>query len=371
VCGKRLCSAEIRATTKREHSHHFNLLLGYLMKKSSILATCLAAAAMGAQAQSNVQLNGLVDAYVGSMRMAGDKASKTVVGSGGLTTSWWGMSGSEDLGGGLTASFALNGFFRTDTGEAGRFGADTLFSRDAYVALSGSFGSVNMGRGKAPNFLPTIAFNPLGDSFTFSPLVLHANVPLFNGTGWGATTSSDTGWSNQITYTTPSMAGLKANLHYQLGEVASNSGKNNMGLNLMYSSGPLGLTTFWERTEVTNPVPVALPGGATRTNWMLGGSYDATVVKGFITYGESSSDLAGVPDKATTSLGLSAPVGNGKVLAAWANTKVDAGNTRDTVTVGYDYTMSKRTDVYAMLMNDKITNYDSGNSFGLGVRHRF
>ena len=49
----------------------------------------------------------------------------------------------------------------------------------------------------------------------------------------------------------------------------------------------------------------------------------------------------------------------------------DAGNTRDTVTVGYDYTLSKRTDVYAMLMNDKITKFESGNSFGLGVRHKF
>jgi predicted porin len=104
---------------------------------------------------------------------------------------------------------------------------------------------------------------------------------------------------------------------------------------------------------------------------MLGGSYDATVVKGFITYGKSSSDLAGAASRNTTSLGLSAPLGNGKVLAAWANTKVDAGNTRDTITVGYDHTLSKRTDVYAMLMNDKITTFQSGTSYGLGVRHRF
>lgn len=341
------------------------------MKKSLILATGLSAFVIGAQAQSTVQLNGLADAYIGTMRMAGDAVSKSVVGSGGMTTSWWGMSGTEDLGGGLKASFALNGFFRMDTGESGRFGADTPFSRDAYVGLSGSFGTVNLGRGKAPNFLPTIAFNPMGDSFTFSPLVLHANVSLFNGTGWGSTTSSDTGWSNQITYTTPSLAGLKANLHYQFGEIATATGKNNVGLNLMYSGGPLGLTAFWERNEVTNPVPAALAGGATRTNWMLGGSYDAKVVKGFITYGKSSSDLAGAATKTTTSLGLSAPLGNGKVLAAWANTKVDAGNTRDTVTVGYDYTLSKRTDLYAMLMNDKITTFQSGNSLGLGVRHRF
>nr|WP_234305573.1 hypothetical protein [Diaphorobacter sp. J5-51] len=33
--------------------------------------------------------------------------------------------------------------------------------------------------------------------------------------------------------------------------------------------------------------------------------------------------------------------------------------------------MSKRTDVYAMYMNDKITNQSTGNSFGVGIRHRF
>lgn len=341
------------------------------MKKTLLVAACLAATTLGAQAQTTVQIMGLADVYAGSIRMAGDAASKSVVGSGGMTTSWWGMTATEDLGGGLKASAVLNGFMRVDGGETGRFTNDTQFSRDAYVSLSGGFGALALGRGKSPNFLPTVAFNPMGDSFTFSPLVLHANVSLFNGTGWGATTPSDTGWSNQITYTTPDMAGLKANLHYQFGEVATDNSKRNVGFNLMYSAGPLGLTAFWEKDQVSNPVPVALASGATRTDWMLGGSYDANVVKGFMTFGKSSSDLAGVADKQTLSLGLSAPVGGGKVLAAYAQTKVDQGSTRDTVTVGYDYNLSKRTDVYAMLMNDKITNFESGNSVGLGVRHRF
>jgi predicted porin len=39
--------------------------------------------------------------------------------------------------------------------------------------------------------------------------------------------------------------------------------------------------------------------------------------------------------------------------------------------VGYDYNLSKRTDLYAMLMSDKITTFESGTSLGLGVRHRF
>ncbi len=157
--------------------------------------------------------------------------------------------------------------------------------------------------------------------------------------------------------------------------VNTNNSKKNVGLNLLYSAGPLGLTAFWERDQVRNPVgtagPLLLSGGGTQTVWMLGGSYDATVVKGFATYSKSSSDLTAVADKTTWSLGASAPVAGGKVLAAYAKSKVEGGNKRDTATVGYDYFLSKRTDVYAMLMRDKITNFESGTSLGLGIRHRF
>ena len=340
------------------------------MKKTSILATCLTAA-LSAQAQnSTVQLMGLVDVYAGSMRMAGDASSKSVVNSGGMTTSWWGMGGSEDLGGGMKASFLLTSFFQMDSGATGRFG-EQQFSRDANVSLSGGLGTVTLGRSKAPNFLPTIMFNPFGDSYTFSPLVLHASVPLGLPTAryWLSTVPADTGWSNQITYSTPTFGGLKANLHYQLGEIADNS-KHNIGFNVFYSAGPVGLTAFWERDQISNPfVSAALPD--TRTDWMLGGTYDAGVVKAFLTYGVASSDAAGMADRKTTSIGASVPMGNGKLLAGFASTKITDGNTRDTVTVGYDYNLSKRTDLYAMLMNDKITTFESGTSFGLGVRHKF
>lgn len=341
------------------------------MKKTMLVAAGLVAMAAGAQAQSTVQLNGLVDVYAGSMRMAGDAKSKSVVGNSGMTTSWWGMQGSEDLGGGLKASFNFGGFLRPDTGSSGRFAGDNLFSRDANVGISGGFGTVTGGRGKAPNFLPTILFNPMGDSFTFSPLVLHANVPLFNGTGWAATTPADTGWSSQIVYSSPKVGGLSANVHYQLIDVAGASGKKDVGFNLLYGAGPLALTAFWERAQLSNPNPAALAGGATKTDWMVGGSYDAQVAKGFMTYGQASSDLTTVKAK-TLSLGVSAPLSaSGKLLLAYANTKVTAGNKRDTLTVGYDHFLSKRTDVYAMLMHDKITTFTSGTSVGVGVRHRF
>jgi hypothetical protein len=33
--------------------------------------------------------------------------------------------------------------------------------------------------------------------------------------------------------------------------------------------------------------------------------------------------------------------------------------------------LSKRTDLYAMLMHDAVTSFNSGTSWGVGVRHRF
>ena len=147
------------------------------MKKIMMAAVLGAALGGNALAQSSVQVMGTIDTFAGGMKMAGDAARSTVVNSSGMTTSWFGFRGTEDLGGGLKANFALTAFLRTDAGAAGRFGPDPFWSRDANVGFLGSWGAVTVGRGLAPNFLPTILFNPVGDSFTFSPLVLHNQRP--------------------------------------------------------------------------------------------------------------------------------------------------------------------------------------------------
>lgn len=353
--------------------------------KQLVLASALAACAAPALAQTNVTAIGLVDAYAGSVRMSGDAGRQAAVNSGGLTTSWFGFKGGEDLGGGLKAKFALTSFFRPDIGAQGRFTGDTLFSRDANVGLSGSFGAVSLGRDLAPNFLPTILFNPFGDSFAFSPLILHADVPSAVSAN---SLAGDTGWSNEVIYSTPNFGGLTANVHYQFGEQAGDAGKKNVGLNLLYFGGPLALTAFYHNVKVNNPIdapagnvqPAFGPAFATgqtaarQTAWMVGGSYDLSAAKLFATYGQTAHDID-LQDK-TLSLGASVPAGQGKVLAAWAQTRrsgaaVGADQKRNTVSAGYDYDLSKRTDLYAICMNDKITGQSSGNSVGVGMRHRF
>lgn len=337
-----------------------------------------------ANAQNPVTMSGVVDAYVGSLRMSGDAGSTLAVNSGGLTTSRLVFEGSEDLGGGLKTSFKLAAFLRVDAGAIGRFDGDPFFARDASIGLSGSLGSVQLGRAPAPNLAPTILANPFGESFAFSPLILHSNVNTAKWT-W-RTTPSDTGWSNQVVYSTPSAGGLTVGLQYQFGEQSSNSNagnRNNVGANLVYVKGPLTFVGYVERDQISNPVnpspftaPVAgvmLP--VTRSIWMVGGSYQAGVAKVFLSDGQSEADVTNFKSKTLTA-GVSVPVGDsrqGSILAAVARTEVSGlfNGTRTTTSFGYDHFLSRRTDFYAVVMNDAITDLSKGTSAGFGVRHRF
>ena len=121
------------------------------LRMPRIHAACMllgAIAASGAaQAQASVQLYGLVDAWVGMQKKVGGHDRDWTQGGGGMTTSHWGLRGAEELGGGLSAVFAVEGFFRPQIGEYGRFRGDDLFSRNAYVGLkSEQWGTLKLGR---------------------------------------------------------------------------------------------------------------------------------------------------------------------------------------------------------------------------------
>lgn len=362
-------------------------------KSCALLSALLAAFSGSAAAQTSVTVSGLVDAYVGSARLSGDATRRTVVNSGGMTTSWFGFNGQEDLGGGVKAEFALNGFFLADTGAAGRFGTDNLFSRHAYVAVSSaSMGRLLAGRTSAPSFLPAVQFNPFGDSFTFSPLVQHTYV----GTGpagarnWAPTVAGDSGWSNLLMYSTPSVNGLQGNFYYQPGE-SNSSNQRNIAANAFYANGPLGLTATYQSVRASNPnsglaILDSTAGGAVnyasinkQTGYFAGARYDFGVVKLFGTFRKNRNDAASgrrMNDR-TYSFGLSMPVGSaGAFLLAHADTKrtgslVGAERSRDTTSVGYDHKLSARTDLYTVYMSDKLNTAGRAGTYGVGVRHRF
>ncbi|MNR83577.1 Outer membrane porin protein 32 precursor [compost metagenome] len=382
----------------------------------SVLGLVASAFSTCALAQSSVQVGGVVDAYVGSIKRSGDAASTSAVNSSGMQTSWWGIKGTEELGGGMTAHFALTGFIRPDIGAMGRHNADTQFSRDANVGISGAFGKISLGRDLAPNFIPSITLNPFGGSFAFAPLLMHtqASSGSYRGQGWTPTVAGDTGWSNEIMYVTPKLGGFTTSLFLQFGEQAGKSGKNNVGANTMYAQGPLTFGAYYQSVKVNNPLDAVVSGdsrvfaftpynqasGATYTlgaskndTWFVGGAYDLQFMKLFATLNLSTNKLIGAAVDSlydvksnTVQLGSSIPLGKGSILFSWARTNVKADGdfspvlgganvkssiVRNTATLGYDYFLSKRTDIYSIVSYDKLSDRNSGVSVGMGIRQRF
>ena len=322
-----------------------------------------------ASAQSVIKLYGLIDAWGGQEKTI--PGSKTVIESGGMATSFWGIGGEEDLGGGLKAVFAIESFLRGDTGASGRFNGDPFFSRSAYVGLGGGFGQVTLGRNTNPYFLSTLIFNPFVDSFAFSPMILHT---------WFSNLNGDTGFSNSIRYQSPVMGGFKLDAIYTAGDEnpsGSPLSKRNKGYDIggFYFGGPLAASLVYRSLNLDNT------GLTADQTALLGGvSYAFSAVKLFGQFQQTklTQSTTGETKQRTVQLGVSAPVGPGNILASVASTKitdndVTTADKRVAFALGYDYDLSKRTDLYAVLMDDKYKNPETAKTrrIAFGIRHRF
>src|ERR1700754_2102628 len=121
------------------------------MKKQLISLAFLSTMSGVSHAQSSVTLYGLIDEGF-------EAASNTAIPGShsggrlfrldstfGLNSSRWGLRGTEDLGGGLHATFLLESGFELNNGRLQQGGAE--FGRQAYVGLaSDRFGAVTLGR---------------------------------------------------------------------------------------------------------------------------------------------------------------------------------------------------------------------------------
>lgn len=327
------------------------------MQKKSLIAAAIVAIATGsALAQSSVTAYGLIDLSVGQSKLPGASGSIKSADSGKMSTSYFGFRGVEDLGGGLAATFNLEGFLRADIGASGRSNTDTYWARAANVGLtSKDWGSIRLGRNTTTLFLATINFNAFGDSFGYSPSVRH----IFTS----STVTGDSGWSDSVLYTTPNMGGFTATAFIAPGE---GQGGRNVAATGTYMSSTLSGALVYQKVQKD--------GGATpvddTTVWSANGSYDFGVVKAFAQYAKATNDTKKI-DYKITEIGAAVPIGQGKLLAQYGKISPSTGAGRTTVTVGYDYFMSKRTDLYAMAMSDKVTGLSKGNSFSVGMRHRF
>lgn len=339
------------------------------MQKRNLLALAAAAAmampAVHAQStapDSSVQMYGLLGMYLGHVQVSGRPGHVTQLGQGGLVTSYIGFRGSEDLGGGLKAIFALEAWLQPDDGALGRAAADSFFSRNSYVGLQGSLGRLTAGRQTNPTYLSMGQASAFGGSTVFSPLVLQSFIASYGGVVIG-----DTVWNNTVEYVSPRLRGVTFTGIYGLGEVAGQSGVANLGLHANYSNGPLAAVVSVQRVRTPMTAPV------TQQNAYFGGaSYDFKVAKLFGALLQTSTEGTRI-ETHTASAGLRVPVGPGAVMAEWARTRRDAAalTVRNTGSVGYDYFLSKRTDVYVAYVHDRVTGFSAAGTTAVGIRHTF
>lgn len=136
-------------------------------------------------------------------------------------------------------------------------------------------------------------------------------------------------------------------------------------MNLGYGAGPVSGSLVVQRVKKDGASPVA----DTNTT-QVGGAYDFKVAKVFAQYGEVKN-LTTPNTYKISGLGARFPIGAGAVVAQWGQINAETGSDRKTFTLGYLHNLSKRTELYAVGMNDKVDGLSSGAGYSVGIRHRF
>ena len=332
--------------------------------KKSLVALAVLAASGASFAQSTVTLYGLADIWFGSVKttngVLGTSLTKTVLESGGVNGSRWGMKGSEDLGGGLKANFKLEQGFKLDTGAAT---AGQAFSREAYVGFSGGFGEVKLGK------VWTAYDDVSGASDAVFDSALAPMNNVFASTGYAPNPG------NTIYYATPAMGGFAAAVSYSLGENKTPllGASSVTAFNVTYGAGPVA-AQFGYQVEDTN-----LSSNDVKFT-RLGGSYDFGVAAAKLTYGKVTNvgNVSGA-DTTEYQMGVDVPVGTAlTVSASYAKSddNATAGNqSRKGFGIAAAYTLSKRTFVYGGYTDNKFSNAGAGDDkvsvFAVGVQHKF
>lgn len=343
---------------------------------AALAAAGLSLGMPAAHAQSNVTLYGMADVFVGSVKNPGGRAAAVNQG-GGMSTSFWGLTGKEDLGGGNSAFFVLESYFQPQNGTYGRYAGDSFFSRNAFVGLTTKFGQLRAGRITTPLYLATIQFNPLFNSYTFSPMIFQT----FKGLGTEGVVG-DSAWNNAVGYTSPTVGGLNAGLLYALGNTAGESGAKKWSVNANFARGAFAAAAIYQYVNFSatpgdlGTALATMPGLYSQSTAQLSVSYDFRIVKLFAQYlNVEDRSRTGNFHGNTGQAGVSVPIGVGALLASYAYTKSSGAAANDqhrsTGALGYDYPLSKRTDLYTAIKLDHFSSQSTGVTYGAGMRTRF
>jgi predicted porin len=410
--------------------------------KKSLVALAVLAAAGAASAQSSVTLFGIVDASISNYSNKSDdrqstvfpnafgiptylnrgtaKLSQTVLTNSGYNSSRLGFRGTEDLGGGLAASFWLEAPISNDDGQSGI----STFQRRSTVSLSGGFGEVRLGRDYTATFWNDTSFDPFGTNGVGTNLIYRAGAAQSafgpatvapGGTAFapGAIISTPgvpnvTGnnyvrASNMVAYfLPPNLGGFYGQVQYGFSEKV-NYGSGTLvpagtdtragrfvGGRFGYANGPLDVALAASEGTMNSDFNTGFTNKEDVVN--LGASYDFGPAKlfGEVSKMKNKMDYAITPFPGTVRLttagtpgstndidttgymiGVTVPVGPGLIRFSYAGVKYDYnaptslfGNNADPksnqLALGYVHNLSKRTALYATIA--RISNKNGANN---------
>ena len=322
------------------------------MKKSLLALAVLGAFAGVASAQSSVTLFGVVDLNARYVKNDGSDR-RLSLSQDGINSSRLGFRGTEDLGGGMSARFWLEGGVNADTGTMNT----KFFGRRSTVSLVGGFGEVRLGRDYTPTFWNNTIFdafgtNGLGDSSHVGQLLSATFVRA----------------DNSIGYFLPSgIGGIYGQAMVAASEGASGNPGRYIGGRIGFAAGPFDIAGAYAQQRNDG-----LPGAASQKTYNIGGSYDLGVVKLMGYYDRDTLSYTGFDRKEDRySFSGVVPLGQGEIHAGYDRSKLknSIANNSNTVSqykIGYVYNLSKRTAVYSTY--SRVTNGNlSANSVAGGT----
>lgn len=336
--------------------------------KKTLIALAAVAASSAALAQSSVTLFGIMDVNIRNVTTG--TTTLTTMSQDGTASSRLGFRGVEDLGGGMSAGFWLEGALNPDSGTAGGLN----FQRRSTLSLMGGFGEVRLGRDYTPTFWNHTVFDPFGTNGVGS------SVNTFGVLGSGATTLVRA--NNTLGYFSPKFGGFQVQAQYAFKETAAANDPNKyFGVRATYAAGPLSaaVATASEGSAAANINRYK------RTNFAA--SYDFGFIKPMFQYNIGKFETnAGVEQEVKHMLlGLTAPLGPGLIKASYVRASYDNfADDANQLAIGYEYGLSKRTALYvnyARISNDAGASFavgggnvvagDNARGYEFGIRHAF
>ena len=370
------------------------------------IASTIACYGAPAAAQSTVTIYGAVDSGLiyqttsaaSFNPKAPDLGHIFAVRDGGMKSSFWGLKGIENLGGGYQVVFKLQSSYSSANGKFGTGDSvapsNSLFNQVADVGLSGPFGSVTVGRQVAPMWR-AMEHTDVRAGTNFGSIYV-GFVGMNTAAGWGGgSTNAPLGAiydSNAIVYQSPTVYGLTGSLEFVLGGVAGNfQAGTRQSAALQYANAGLHLGAFYYNAHDTNPIPLTAPATGVANNRMIyfGALYDFSNFSVSASYANgknpSNTKLVDI-DMYAAGLGYTfSPALKVTSGVYYLKDKNESANKSMLFAVGAEYGLSKTTTLYAQWgeVNNRgdmtqMVSYGqlvapgtSTSAVNIGIRHTF